>query len=160
VRRAARAYLQALFWWAPIERWQASIKDRDKAMWFALAMADLLVRTEGVTSTDAIECLKREWTPKFRETGPPDLVLLAALELAHLTGDTGPVETLMEGKPAVVATPGLLSEVARIIRRSEPLRALLRKRGLAALLGTLPKELDETAFGLQAGPPRLVFTVE
>jgi hypothetical protein len=152
-RKAARLYLGAVIWQVPFEEWASRIADREEGLWYSLALLDVVFRVDpGVVPKGVIfDRLTNEATTGFYDEGPPLLALLAALEIARLGNDPSVlhrVERRNDLNFDESSKAELISELARIIRRSEQMRLLMEKSELPGRLDASPLAIGLTSRSL------------
>lgn len=157
-RMAARSYLETVIWQVPFEGWVSGIADQEEAIWYSLALLDILFRVDLGSAVNGviINRLKMESTTNFYDEGPPFLALLAALEIARLGRDSSilrRVEMRNDLNFDKSSNAELISEMARIVRRSEQMRSLMEKSELPSRLGVSPVTIGLTSRNLVVAEP-------
>ncbi|MCP4218518.1 MAG: hypothetical protein GY765_28040 [bacterium] len=126
VRYAARNYLEAIIWNAPVDQWVASGSSTEQVLWTCLGVTSVLVRTEEATHPASIETIKRLATQNFLTRCEPGLAVMTALELARLTKDASGIRVIKKRNPGAIELVGVLPDACRIAALSGFVRNALQ----------------------------------
>jgi len=124
LRWAGRAYLEAVIWQHPTEELVMRAKSGEKALWTAIGVKSILVRTEKAIALAAVQRMRTEFNRSILESNP-GLAFLVAMEISEATGDPKPIEMAARHRLSDSEFAGIADDFERIARKSKTVREKL-----------------------------------
>jgi hypothetical protein len=137
VRHAARGYLEAIIWSAPVDEWLRSDTPTAKLLWTCIGVTSVLVRSEEATHRVSIETMERLATGDFLAECEPGLAVMTALDLARLTKDARALEVVTKRNFGTNELAGITSDACRVAALSGYVRKALQTKSAHTLVDAL-----------------------
>ena len=138
VRCAARNYLEAIIWSAPVDEWAARSVPTAQALWMCIGISSVLVRSEQATHWASIETMQQRGTNSFLAECEPGLAVMTSLELARLARNTRGLEVVTKRSVAAEEVAEVASDACRVAAVSPFVREALQISTAGVLLKLLP----------------------
>jgi hypothetical protein len=137
VQHAARVYLEAIIWSAPVDEWVRSDTSTPKVLWACIGVTSVLVRSEEATHRASIETMEPLATDEFLADCEPGLAVMTALDLARLTKGASALDVVKKRKFAANELTNVASDACRVAALSAYVRKALEEKSADTLLGVL-----------------------